>query len=68
MVSYKPASLKEALELRAREQVIPYAGGTDLILIDPDGGHAIVMQAAGNKIIAMRAGLSASVGSVQGCP
>jgi uncharacterized protein (AIM24 family) len=44
------------------------AGGTDLILIDPDGGHAIVMQAAGNKIISIRAGLSASVGSVQGCP
>ena len=44
------------------------AGGTDLILIDPDGGHAIVMQAAGNKIISVRAGLSASVGSVQGCP
>ena len=44
------------------------AGGTDLILIDPDGGHAIVMQAAGNKIISMRAGLSASVGSVKGCP
>jgi len=44
------------------------AGGTDLILIDPDGGHAIVMQAAGNKIISIRAGLSASVGSVKGCP
>jgi len=44
------------------------AGGTDLILIDPDGGHAIVMQAAGNKIISMRAGLTASVGSMKGCP
>lgn len=43
-------------------------GGTDLIVTDPDGGHAIVMQAAGNKIISIRAGLSASVGTVQGCP
>jgi hypothetical protein len=44
------------------------AGGTDLILIDPDGGHALVLQAAGTKIISIRAGLSASVGSAQGCP
>ena len=44
------------------------AGGTDLILIDADGGHAIVMQAAGNKIISIRSGLVGSVGSVQGCP
>lgn len=44
------------------------AGGTDLIVVDPDGGHALLMQAAGNKIISIRAGLSASVGSVQGCP
>jgi len=40
MVSYKPASLKEALELRAREQVIPYAGGTDLMIeADPDASY-----------------------------
>ena len=44
------------------------AGGTDLILIDPDGGHAIVMQAAGHKLISIRAGLRASVGSAPGCP
>lgn len=43
-------------------------GGTDLVLADADGHHAIVMQAAGNKIIGIRAGLSASVGSTQGCP
>jgi hypothetical protein len=43
-------------------------GGTDLVLTDADGRHAIVMQAAGNKIIGVRAGLSASVGSTQGCP
>ena len=29
---YKPATLSEALEIRAREQVIPYAGGTDLMV------------------------------------
>ena len=32
---YKPSTLKEALEIRARETVTPYAGGTDL-MIDPD--------------------------------
>lgn len=44
------------------------AGGTDLIMADPDGHHAIVLQAAGNKIIGIRAGLNPSVGSSQGCP
>jgi xanthine dehydrogenase FAD-binding subunit len=40
MVSYKPATLKEALEIRAREQVIPYAGGTDLMIeADPEAGY-----------------------------
>jgi len=43
-------------------------GGTDLVLTDADGHHAIVFQAAGNKVIGIRAGLSASVGSTQGCP
>lgn len=43
-------------------------GGTDLIFPDPSGGHAIVLQAAGNKIISIRAGLNSSVGSEQGCP
>jgi hypothetical protein len=43
-------------------------GGTDLIVANPDGRYAIVMEAAGNKIIAIRAGLSTSVGSPQGCP
>ena len=43
-------------------------GGTYLVVADADGHHAIVMQAAGNKIIGIRAGLNASVGSVQGCP
>lgn len=50
--------------LRSRESL----GGTYLVVADPDGHHAIVMQAAGNKIIGIRSGLSASVGSVQGCP
>lgn len=29
---YKPATLREAVEIRARERVIPYAGGTDLMV------------------------------------
>jgi len=33
--SYQPTSLTEALEIRAKEAVTPYAGGTDL-MIDPD--------------------------------
>jgi CO/xanthine dehydrogenase FAD-binding subunit len=32
MVNYRPASLKDALELRAAETVVPYAGGTDLMI------------------------------------
>jgi hypothetical protein len=43
-------------------------GDTYLILADPGGSHAFVMTAAGNKIIAIRAGLSSAVGSDQGCP
>ena len=40
MVSCKPATLKEALELRARERVIPYAGGTDLMIeADPEASY-----------------------------
>lgn len=42
-------------------------GGTNLVLADPGGRHAIVMQAAGNKVIAIRAGLVGSVGPPQGC-
>lgn len=30
--SYLPTSLKEALDIRARESVTPYAGGTDLMI------------------------------------
>ena len=29
---YKPATLREAIEIRAAEKVIPYAGGTDLMV------------------------------------
>lgn len=29
---YKPASLQEAIEIRSRERVVPYAGGTDLMV------------------------------------
>lgn len=32
---YRPSTLKEALDIRARERVTPYAGGTDL-MIEPD--------------------------------
>ena len=34
---YKPTSLQEALTIRAREQVIPYAGGTDVMVKKPEG-------------------------------
>ncbi len=40
MVSFKPETLREALEIRARERVIPYAGGTDLMIeADPDAAY-----------------------------
>jgi hypothetical protein len=32
MVNYVPSSIKEALEIRAKEEVIPYSGGTDLMI------------------------------------
>ncbi|NTV91428.1 MAG: molybdopterin dehydrogenase [Clostridiales bacterium] len=35
MVNHLPSTLKEALEIRAREAVTPYAGGTDL-MVKPD--------------------------------
>lgn len=44
------------------------AGGTNLVYVAPGGGHAIVMQAAGNKVIAIRAGLRSAVEGSQGCP
>ena len=34
---YNPATLKEALEIRTREKVIPYAGGTDVMVKHPQG-------------------------------
>lgn len=34
---YNPATLKEALEIRAREKVLPYAGGTDVMVKHPEG-------------------------------
>ena len=42
--------------------------GASLVFADPDGRHAIVMQAAGDTIISIRAGLSRAVGSPEGCP
>ena len=43
-------------------------GGTNLVYLARGGGHAIVLQAAGNKIIAIRAGLRSAVEGSQGCP
>jgi len=43
-------------------------GDTNLVYFAPGGGHAIVMKAAGNKIIAIRAGLRSAVGGNEGCP
>ena len=34
---YKPDTLREALTIRAREKVIPYAGGTDVMVRRPEG-------------------------------
>lgn len=34
---YNPTTLKEALEIRARERVLPYAGGTDIMVQNPKG-------------------------------
>jgi len=54
----------DLLVTRNRESV----GGTNLVYVAPGGGHAIVMQAAGNKIIAIRAGLRSAVEGSAGCP
>jgi hypothetical protein len=43
-------------------------GDTMLIFDDPGGNNAIVLEAAGNKIIGIRAGLNSAVGSTKGCP
>lgn len=42
--------------------------GANLVFADPDGRHAIVMQAVGDTIISIRAGLSSAVESPEGCP
>ena len=34
---YKPTYLQKELTIRAREQVIPYAGGTDVMVKKPEG-------------------------------
>ena len=34
---YSAASLAEALEIRAEKKVVPYAGGTDLMVENPKG-------------------------------
>lgn len=43
MVSFKPDTLREALEIRARGGVIPYAGGTDLMIeADPEASYLFI--------------------------
>jgi hypothetical protein len=54
----------DLLVQRSHESV----GGTNLVYVARGGGHAIVLQAAGNKIIAIRAGLRSAVAGSQGCP
>lgn len=34
---YNPTTLKEALQIRASEKVLPYAGGTDIMVKHPEG-------------------------------
>lgn len=34
---YKPTTLNEAIEIRLREKVLPYAGGTDVMVRRPEG-------------------------------
>ncbi|MDD2214359.1 MAG: FAD binding domain-containing protein [Oscillospiraceae bacterium] len=52
---FSPATLKEALEIRARQQVIPYAGGTDLMLNpNPDAVYLFVNQIAEMKRIVQK--------------
>lgn len=43
---YAPKTLQEALEIRAHEKVIPYAGGTDLMVQNPKGATYLFL----NKI------------------
>ena len=40
---YAPETLKEALEIRASQQVIPYAGGTDLMVRRPEGASFLFL-------------------------
>ena len=43
MVSYNPTNLQEALELRAAKKVIPYAGGTDLMVGNRDAADYLFL-------------------------
>lgn len=54
----------DLLVQKSRESV----GGTNLVYVARGGAHAIVLQAAGNKIIGIRAGLRSAVEGSQGCP
>lgn len=48
---YAPASLKEALEILSQQQVIPYAGGTDLMVEDNSSRTFLFL----NKITELKA-------------
>ena len=43
MVSYNPTCLQEALELRAEKKLIPYAGGTDLMVEKRDAADYLFL-------------------------
>ena len=44
---YSPKTLQEALEIRAEQQVIPYAGGTDLMVRRPEGASFLFLNNIG---------------------
>ena len=43
MVNYIPTSLKEALQIRASNDVIPYGGGTDLMIEAPEDANYLFL-------------------------
>lgn len=48
--SYQPVSLKEALEILAKETVTPYAGGTDLMIKPDENARYLFL----NKVLEMK--------------
>jgi CO/xanthine dehydrogenase FAD-binding subunit len=60
MVNYRPASLKDALNIRSSEAVVPYAGGTDLMIKAPENVKYLFL----DRIPEMR-GISLDAGVVR---